>query len=70
MTTRRNFLGTMSAASAAFAVTGRHLLEGSPAMAADPPKPLEGHFHPKGKATSRRFLTCRSRPMPGISPGT
>ncbi|MFO1122647.1 MAG: alkyl sulfatase dimerization domain-containing protein [Hyphomicrobiales bacterium] len=52
MSTRRHFLGTVSAASAAFAVSSAHLLEGSPAMAADPAKPLEGHFHPKGKAPS------------------
>ncbi|MCX7344711.1 MAG: MBL fold metallo-hydrolase [Alphaproteobacteria bacterium] len=56
MTTRRNFLGTVSAASAAFAVTGRHLLEGNPAMAADTAKPLEGHFHPKGKAPSSHTI--------------
>jgi hypothetical protein len=30
MTTRRHFLRTVSAASAAFAVTGKHLLEGWP----------------------------------------
>ena len=56
MTTRRNFLGTVSAASAAFAVTGRHLLEGNPALAADTAKPLEGHFHPKGKAPSSHTI--------------
>jgi alkyl sulfatase BDS1-like metallo-beta-lactamase superfamily hydrolase len=56
MTTRRNFLGTVSAASAAFAVTGRHLLEGNPAMAAETAKPLEGHFHPKGKAPSSHTI--------------
>ena len=56
MTTRRHFLGTVSAASAAFAVTGKHLLEGSPAFAQDPATPLAGHFHPKGKAPSKFTL--------------
>ncbi len=56
MTTRRDFLGTASAATAAFAVTGRHLLEGSTAMAATPAQPLAGHFHPKGKAPSPHTL--------------
>ncbi|MGA7267523.1 MAG: alkyl sulfatase dimerization domain-containing protein [Aestuariivirga sp.] len=56
MTTRRRFLGTVSAASAAFAVTGRHLVEGSPAFAQDAAAPLAGHFHPKGKAPSSHTI--------------
>ncbi|MGL4296588.1 MAG: alkyl/aryl-sulfatase [Aestuariivirga sp.] len=56
MTTRRRFLGTVSAASAAFAVTGKHLVEGSPAFAQDPAAPLAGHFHPKGKAPSSHSI--------------
>ncbi|MCA3556243.1 alkyl sulfatase dimerization domain-containing protein [Aestuariivirga sp.] len=56
MTTRRHFLGSVSAASAAFAVTGKHLLEGSPAFAQDAAAPLAGHFHPKGKAPSKFTL--------------
>ena len=56
MTTRRQLLGTVSAASAAFAVTGRHLLEGTPVFAQEVAQPLAGHFHPKGKAPSAHTL--------------
>src|SRR5208283_3920791 len=51
MTTRREFLGSVPAAGAALAVSGRFLLEGADAhaQAAAPPA---GHFHPKGKAPS------------------
>ena len=55
MTTRREFTQTVLGAGAAFAVAGNVVLEGCrPAGdTAGPQAPLEGHFHPKGKAPSR-----------------
>ncbi|MGE0419576.1 MAG: alkyl/aryl-sulfatase [Acetobacteraceae bacterium] len=50
MTTRRNFLETVSAATALLAVSERFLIEGGAAHAQTPP-PV-GHFHPKGKPPS------------------
>jgi alkyl sulfatase BDS1-like metallo-beta-lactamase superfamily hydrolase len=52
MTTRREFLEALPAAGAAFAIGGKIVLEGSSARAARE-APLEGHFHPKGKAPSK-----------------
>ena len=52
MTTRRDLLGTVSAASAVFAIPGTHLLEFATAIAQEAATPLAGHFHPKGKAPS------------------
>ena len=52
MTTRREFVQAFPAAGAAFAVAGHLVLEGSTARA-QPSAPLQGHFHPKGKAPSR-----------------
>ena len=55
MSTRRQFIQSLPAAGAAFAVAG-HLLSGEgPARAqeAAPQPPLKGHFHPKGKAPSK-----------------
>jgi len=51
MTTRREFLGSVPAAGAAFAVSGRFLLDGEPAHA-QATTPPAGHSHPKGKAPS------------------
>ena len=51
MTTRRDFLKTVSAAGAAFAVSGQSLVEAGAARAQSG-TPLAGHFHPKGKAPS------------------
>ena len=53
MPTRRNFIKTLPAAAAPFAVTGAMLTESGSAHAQDAPSPLEGHFHPKGKAPSK-----------------
>jgi len=50
MATRRQFIGTLPAAGAAFSLAGHALLEGGVARAQ--PAPLAGHFHPKGKAPS------------------
>ena len=51
MTTRREFMQSLPAAGAAFAVAGHLVLGDSPARAQEP-APLKGHFHPKGKAPS------------------
>ncbi|MEP4076243.1 alkyl/aryl-sulfatase [Haloferula sp.] len=53
MTNRRQFLKTLPAASAPFAVTGAMLAEGGKALAQGTPSPLKGHFHEKGKAPSK-----------------
>ena len=50
MTTRRQFIGTLPAAGAAFSLAGQALLESGAARAQE--APLAGHFHPKGKAPS------------------
>ncbi|MCB1313775.1 MAG: MBL fold metallo-hydrolase [Sedimentitalea sp.] len=50
MTSRREFLGTVPALGAAFALGGDLVFEGGAARAQQ--APLEGHFHPKGKAPS------------------
>ncbi|MFO1144754.1 MAG: alkyl sulfatase dimerization domain-containing protein [Amaricoccus sp.] len=55
MTTRRGFLGTVSAAGAAFAVSGELLGERG-AVRAQPAAPLPGHFHPQGKAPSEHTI--------------
>lgn len=52
MTTRREFIGYVPAASAAFAVGSNVLFNEAPALAQDAPAPLATHFHPKGKAPS------------------
>jgi alkyl sulfatase BDS1-like metallo-beta-lactamase superfamily hydrolase len=53
MTTRREFIGSLPAAGAAFAVASNFVLEESPARAQETTTPLAGHFHPKGKAPSK-----------------
>ena len=55
MTTRRNFIKTIPAAGAAFAVSGRVLLDETPSLA-QTTAPLAGHFHPKGKAPSKHTM--------------
>ena len=61
MTTRREFMGYLPAAGAAFAVAGNVLLGEGPARAQDAAAPLEGHFHPKGKAPSKFTLEALQR---------
>jgi alkyl sulfatase BDS1-like metallo-beta-lactamase superfamily hydrolase len=56
MTTRRDFIKSVPAAGAAFAVAGHMLFEDAPALAQGA-APLEGHFHPKGKAPSQHTLS-------------
>jgi alkyl sulfatase BDS1-like metallo-beta-lactamase superfamily hydrolase len=51
MTTRREFVQSLPAAGAAFAVASHLKLGESPARAQGT-APLKGHFHPKGKAPS------------------
>ena len=52
MTTRRQFIQSLPTVGAAFAVAGQIVLDESPATAQEA-APLEGHFHPKGKAPSK-----------------
>ena len=52
MSTRRDVIKAIPAASAAFAVAGNLILDESPARAQGA-APLKGHFHPKGKAPSK-----------------
>jgi alkyl sulfatase BDS1-like metallo-beta-lactamase superfamily hydrolase len=54
MSTRREFIQSVPAASAAFAVAGNLVLEANPARAQA--APLKGHFDPKGKAPSKFTL--------------
>ncbi len=51
MSTRRDFMKTVPAVSAAFAVGGTLVLDEGSARA-QTTAPLQGHFHPKGKAPS------------------
>ena len=55
MTTRRDFIKSVPAMGAAFAVAGRVYLDDAPARAQGA-APLEGHFHPKGKPPSKFTL--------------
>ncbi len=54
--TRRQFIQTLPAAGAAFAIVDQLRVAEGATLAADPPAaaaaPLKGHFHPKGKAPS------------------
>lgn len=55
MTTRRQFIQSLPAAGAAFAVAGHVILDENSAVA-QPAGPAEGHFHPKGKAPSTHTM--------------
>lgn len=55
MTTRREFIGSIPATGAAFALGGA-LLSESPAMAQEARATLDAHFHPKGKAPSEHTM--------------
>ncbi|MCU0790623.1 MAG: MBL fold metallo-hydrolase, partial [Nitratireductor sp.] len=56
MTTRRQLLTSIPAAGAAFALSAGSLFNEGQAYAQQPPEPLAGHFHPKGKAPSAHTL--------------
>ena len=55
MTSRRQFIQSLPATGAAFAVAGNILLDDSPAVAKEA-TPAKGHFHPKGKAPSKHTI--------------
>ncbi len=55
MTTRRQFMVSVPAAAAAFALADQFVFDVSPARAQQI-DPLQGHFHPKGKAPSKFTL--------------
>ena len=55
MTTRRQFMVSVPAAAAAFSLIDNFIFELSPARAQQI-DPLQGHFHPKGKAPSKFTL--------------
>ena len=55
MTTRRQFMMSVPAAAAAFALAENFVLDASPARAQQI-DPLQGHFHPSGKAPSKFTL--------------
>ncbi|QDT74729.1 alkyl/aryl-sulfatase [Lacipirellula limnantheis] len=55
MTTRRQFVQSLPAVGAAFAIAGSWTVDSNSARATSP-VPLKGHFHPKGKSPSRFTL--------------
>jgi alkyl sulfatase BDS1-like metallo-beta-lactamase superfamily hydrolase len=59
MTTRRDFIQSVPAVGTAFALGAMQL--GETAAAATAPKPLEGHFHPKGKAPTSHTIETLKR---------
>lgn len=65
MTTRRDFIKTVPAMGAAFAVTPAFLSEEGAAQARTS-APLEGHFHPKGKAPSEHTLRILAEAHEGL----
>lgn len=56
MTTRRDFMKSVPAVGAAFAVAGHIVLDDAPAYAQSASAAPDGHFHPKGKAPSEHTL--------------
>ena len=67
MTTRRQFIKTVPAAGAAFAVAGHLVLDEQPAIAqtATTP-PLDGHFHHKCKAPSEHTIRVLAEAREGL----
>ncbi|MHC4786832.1 MAG: MBL fold metallo-hydrolase, partial [Planctomycetota bacterium] len=55
MTTRREFIQSLPAAGATFAIA-RHVVAGEKPPTAAEGAPPQGHFHPKGKAPSKYTL--------------
>jgi len=66
MTTRREFVQALPAIGTAFAVAGHVVLEDSPARAQGAAGPLQGHFHPKGKAPSQFTLDTLRKAREGL----
>jgi hypothetical protein len=69
MSTRREFIQSLPAVGTAFAVAGQLVLDDSPANAqapSQPPSPLQGHFHPKGKAPSKYTLDALKQARTGL----
>ena len=66
MSTRRQFIQSLPAAGAAFAVAGHLVLEDNPARAQVALVPLKEHFHPKGKAPSKHTLDVLKRARGGL----
>ncbi|WP_374300899.1 alkyl/aryl-sulfatase [Paracoccus sp. (in: a-proteobacteria)] len=65
MTTRRQILTTLPVTGAAFALCGIPVGEGV-ARAQEARAPLEGHFHPKGKAPSEHTLKVLTEARTGL----
>ncbi|TCR76720.1 alkyl sulfatase dimerization domain-containing protein [Rhizobium sp. BK376] len=63
MSTRREFMQSLPAIGTAFALSGRLVFDETSARAQerDMLPPLDGHFHPKGKAPSRFTLEVLNR---------
>ncbi len=69
MTTRREFIQSLPAVGTAFAVAGHVVLDDGPANAQTQPQspaPLQGHFHPKGKAPSKFTLDALKKAREGL----
>lgn len=68
MTSRRKFIQSIPAIGTAFALGGRLALGDSPARAqgTSTPVPLDGHFHPKGKAPSTFTLEVLRQARTGL----
>jgi alkyl sulfatase BDS1-like metallo-beta-lactamase superfamily hydrolase len=65
MSTRRQFIQSIPATGAAFAVADYLILDGNPAHA-QPTTPLQGHFHPKGKAPSQHTVNVLKQGRAGL----
>jgi alkyl sulfatase BDS1-like metallo-beta-lactamase superfamily hydrolase len=69
MSTRRQFIASVPAVGAAFAVAGRLMLDDSTAQAQVESRalsPLDGHFHPKGKAPSQHTINVLEQARAGL----
>ena len=69
MSTRRQFIKTVPAVGAAFAVAGRLMLDESTAQTQSGSRalsPLDGHFHPKGKAPSQHTINVLKQARTGL----
>jgi linear primary-alkylsulfatase len=69
MSTRRQFIKTVPAVGAAFAVAGRLMLDDSIAQTQSGSRalsPLDGHFHPKGKAPSQHTINVLKQARTGL----